>query len=672
MGAIRAHFMVMPPSSNPAHASAPVSHADDSPRTALAPDGRRIWLGFFGVGLTVVTIVVATMWFAQQVSTQINFVRTQSVPAALTAQLAVNSFEQQRAAYQDVVMTGAIETFDGPVIQGGATRLALAELAAGSGLSPLRRQQLDDLRALLEKIEASAPSVCLALAKADPDEVMRVKSSVFTSQLQRFEAGMHAFALDSRNDTQGQLMAVANAGLRQRNAAVGVLIVAVIVGVMMLRQVKSKLRTLEENARLHADITRRQTELQGILDHAPVSIYTRDPRGCTVLANRRYEQMWHLPLGSVRNGRYADFLAPEIAAQQDAWDNTVLTTGNPHEMEEEINTPQGVAYYWTARHALRNERNQITHVCVVSNDITLNKQAQQVLARSRDELELQVKARTAELEDAQRKIVATAHQAGMAEVASAVLHNIGNVLTGIVVNQDSVAQRARKSQVSLLRQLADALAKQEDPHAWIATHAKGRQTPAFILKVTEALEKERAADVLEHQQITEALEHVRHVLDSQQAHAKGKGFVETVSLPELLEDALNMRASSFNRHSITIERQLAPVEWSVEKHKLLQVLVNLIGNAIDAMHESRERTLTLSVALDEDHAIIKIKDSGIGFTAETHAKLFGFGFTTKATGHGFGLHSCAVETQAMGGHLLAESDGPGLGACFTVCLPRNP
>lgn len=309
-------------------------------------------------------------------------------------------------------------------------------------------------------------------------------------------------------------------------------------------------------------------------------------------------------------------------------------------------------------------------MCVVSNEITLNKQAQQVLARSRDELELQVNARTAELETAQRQIVETAHQAGMAEVASSVLHNIGNVLTGIVVNQDSVAQRARKSQISLFRQLADALAKQEDPHAWIATHPKGRQTPAFIIKVTEALEKERATDVLEHRQITEALEHVRHVLDSQQAHAKGKSFVEAASLPHLVEDALNLRASSFSRHSITIERQLAPIEWPVEKHKLLQVLVNLIGNAIDAMHESRDRTLTLLVALEGDDAIIKVKDTGIGFTPETHAKLFGFGFTTKPNGHGFGLHSCAVETQSMGGHLLAESDGPGLGACFSVYLPR--
>lgn len=183
-------------------------------------------------------------------------------------------------------MTRTLEVFDGPVIQGGTTRLALGELAAGSGLSPLRRQQLDDLRGLLGKIEASAQAICLAMAKGNPDAALRAKSAVFTDQLQRFDEGIHGFALDSRNETQNQLMAVANAGLQQRNAAVGVLLVALVVGFIMFRQVASRLRAISENAILQADIVRRQTELQGILDHAPVSLYTRDRRGCTVLANR--------------------------------------------------------------------------------------------------------------------------------------------------------------------------------------------------------------------------------------------------------------------------------------------------------------------------------------------------------------------------------------------------
>jgi signal transduction histidine kinase len=149
---------------------------------------------------------------------------------------------------------------------------------------------------------------------------------------------------------------------------------------------------------------------------------------------------------------------------------------------------------------------------------------------------------------------------------------------------------------------------------------------------------------------------------------------ENLSAADLIEDALRMNAAAFERHQINLTRDFAagtpPV--CVDRHKVLQILINLLRNAKHAMEDIKdhERNMVIRIAPKGDHHVqISIKDNGIGISAENMKKVFNHGFTTKREGHGFGLHSGANAAKEMGGSLSAHSDGVGRGAEFTLVLP---
>ncbi len=110
---------------------------------------------------------------------------------------------------------------------------------------------------------------------------------------------------------------------------------------------------------------------------------------------------------------------------------------------------------------------------------------------------------------------------------------------------------------------------------------------------------------------------------------------------------------------------------TVEKHKVLQILVNLMRNAKFACSESGlpDRQMTLRVSRDADIVKISVSDNGVGIAPENLTRIFSHGFTTRKDGHGFGLHSGALAATEMGGRLSVQSDGLGLGAAFTLELP---
>jgi len=145
------------------------------------------------------------------------------------------------------------------------------------------------------------------------------------------------------------------------------------------------------------------------------------------------------------------------------------------------------------------------------------------------------------------------------------------------------------------------------------------------------------------------------------------------TVESLIEDALQLNMDSFTRHHITVVREYDPVPpVSVDKHKVLQILVNLLRNSKHAMDDSQphEKRLTLKIRRQNDDTVaIIVTDTGVGIAPENLTRIFSHGFTTRKDGHGFGLHSAALAAQQMGGRLLANSDGPGRGATFIFELP---
>jgi C4-dicarboxylate-specific signal transduction histidine kinase len=145
---------------------------------------------------------------------------------------------------------------------------------------------------------------------------------------------------------------------------------------------------------------------------------------------------------------------------------------------------------------------------------------------------------------------------------------------------------------------------------------------------------------------------------------------------DLVEDSLRMNEGAFNHHHVEIIRDFEEVPpISVEKHKILQILVNLLRNAKHACQDSArpDRQMTVRVANGQGRIKISIADNGVGIPPENLTRIFNHGFTTRKDGHGFGLHSGALAAQEMGGSLAARSAGVGRGAEFTLELlaPRS-
>jgi signal transduction histidine kinase len=178
--------------------------------------------------------------------------------------------------------------------------------------------------------------------------------------------------------------------------------------------------------------------------------------------------------------------------------------------------------------------------------------------------------------------------------------------------------------------------------------------------------------VLEIGSLQANIEHIKDIVTMQQRYAKLSGASEIVSIVDLVEDSLRLNAGALVRQRVEVIRDFRDRPMvNLDKHNVLQILVNLIRNAKYACEESQcpERRVTLRVAVEDGRVRISVIDNGVGIAAETMSRLFTHGFTTRASGHGFGLHGGALAAKELGGSLRAHSEGLGRGATFTLDLP---
>ena len=286
------------------------------------------------------------------------------------------------------------------------------------------------------------------------------------------------------------------------------------------------------------------------------------------------------------------------------------------------------------------------------------------------------KAADIELERVHKALMAASRQAGMAEVATNVLHNVGNILNSINISASLVAERVKQSKAAGLTRVAALLAEQGDRLGeFLVSDERGKRVPEYLASLGEQLVCDQRATLAEITSLRDNLEHIKETVTMQQTYAKLCGVTEVVDVADLVEDSLRLNAGAFVRHGVTLKREYADeLPITVDKHKVLQILVNLVRNAKYACDESgrQDKLLTLRVEATTTGARISIIDNGIGIAPENMGRLFHHGFTTRQSGHGFGLHSGAVAAQELGGALRAESAGLGQGAAFILDLPRVP
>ena len=353
-----------------------------------------------------------------------------------------------------------------------------------------------------------------------------------------------------------------------------------------------------------------------------------------------------------------DLFSDRHAQWARADEEDVMNTGAPViDKLEKLIWPDGrETWAITSKMPLRDDDGRIVGTFGISQDVTRSKQ-----------MEL-------DLEKAQRDLVDASRMAGMAEVATGVLHNVGNVLTSLNVSASVLASGLHESKADSLARVSALLQEHTADLADFLTHdPKGRRVPEFIESLARHAVAERDRLLQELASMQQNIDHIKEIVSMQQAYATMIGVIEPLDAAALLGDSLRMNAGALVRHDVTVVREFAPVPpVRGEKAKVLQILVNLIRNAKYACEEGGAADKVITLGLESvagDRVRLIVRDNGVGIASGNLTRIFAHGFTTRKTGHGFGLHSSANAAREMKGSLTVQSDGPGLGATFTLELP---
>ena len=357
-----------------------------------------------------------------------------------------------------------------------------------------------------------------------------------------------------------------------------------------------------------------------------------------------------------------------------------------------LNSPADIAVlerppWWTARHTFWVLAGVgVVLFLALSWASSLRKKVRQRTRELREEIEerkhtgAMLEAEIAErkkmeskVEKTHKELLSASRQAGMAEVATSVLHNVGNVLNSVNISSAIVAERIRNSKVANLSKAVSLIQANAGNLAdFLSNDPKGKQLSSYLGNLADHLATEQEGLLQELDSLSDNVEHIKDIVAMQQNYACVSGVIETLPVADLVEDALRMNVAALERHRVEIAREYSSVpSIVVDKHKVLQILVNLLRNAKYACDESNSpaKKIILRITGGEDRVRISVIDNGIGISKENFTRIFSHGFTTKKDGHGFGLHSGALAAKEMGGALLVHSDGIGCGAIFTLELP---
>ncbi|MTI88229.1 MAG: GHKL domain-containing protein [Balneolaceae bacterium] len=292
-------------------------------------------------------------------------------------------------------------------------------------------------------------------------------------------------------------------------------------------------------------------------------------------------------------------------------------------------------------------------------------------------LEKLVKERTNELQqtlkdlrDTRNKLVEKAHKAGMADIATGVLHNVGNILNSVNTSSSLIDETLEKTKLSGFEKANNLLRKHiNEIDSFIAENPKGKKLMNYYLKLEGPLKEEQEKIKNYSKRLSDNIKLINEVIAAQQSYATANTNNDLHRLSEIVDDALMLNTGSTERHSITIKKEYNSSALVIcQRTKLIHVLVNILKNAKEAMAENDDDNKLIEIKLDDDgeYAYLSISDNGHGITEKNRGKIFTQGFTTKDSGHGFGLHSSANYMKEMGSEIIVDSEGEGEGAVFTL------
>ncbi len=334
----------------------------------------------------------------------------------------------------------------------------------------------------------------------------------------------------------------------------------------------------------------------------------------------------------------------------------IFETGRSEMFENMIELPDGQNHWYENRVSpIANDDNSISIVMFIVTDITKRKKA---------EIELKL---------AQKELIDRAHKAGMADIATGTLHNVGNILTSVLTSAQIMEEILANSRITDFIKANQILRDNIDNiENFVIENPKGKKLMQYYLVLENKMTEENYTINQHLERLNTKANAITEVIAAQQSYATADSLADAFRLEDIIEDSLTMQYEFIKSYNITIVKNfidLPPV--IIQKTKLVHIMINLIKNAKDAMLSTppEDRFLRLKMERTEEAAFLKISDSGEGISPEKIQKIFAHGFTTKSNGHGFGLHSSANYMTEMGCRMWAESDGPGKGATFILRFP---
>jgi len=289
-------------------------------------------------------------------------------------------------------------------------------------------------------------------------------------------------------------------------------------------------------------------------------------------------------------------------------------------------------------------------------------------------LERRVKDRTHKLEELNKVISEVSRSAGMAEIANGVLHNVGNVLNSVNITSSMIREKLSNTGTKNLFKLVDMIEENNNNLGdFISNDEKGKQIPVFLKLFADKQKKQEAILFSELDSLDKNIHHIKNIITMQQSYSGGYGVSEHVNMADIIEDAIKISMSNILNYNIKIVKNLEDVpELNLDRHKVLQVVINLVSNARQALIESDKENKEINVFLTEvcNVVSVEVKDTGVGISNDDIQKLFQYGFTRRKNGHGFGLHHSALIAKDLGGEITVNSEGLGKGASFKFSFKR--
>jgi len=425
------------------------------------------------------------------------------------------------------------------------------------------------------------------------------------------------------------------------------------------------------------DIQRERILLRTLIDNLPDTIYVKDNGGRKIIANKADVACIGRESEAEVIGKTDIELFPNEIGERGYQNDMEVLSGTPMLNKEEFFYDKTGKQRWlsTSKVPVYDKSGNIDRILGIGHDITERKHSDEALKKLNEELNAQsdeLKALNEQILQQKEQELEKAIAQGKFEIASEVLHDIGNALVGFGSYLNRINRVSEKNGLDAIKNLNIFLKGQQT----LIGNAIGTDKANALVAITEGLSITQA----EHQkeistsvgELLHIVSHIQEILNIQRQLVRNHGASherKPVNVVDLLDNCRSMLLASIEKKGVRLNVSIKPGNHTIkgDHTKLMQVILNVMKNSLEAIDtESEIKHMSVSLESTETHLELKVVDNGHGFDAETSQKFFQRGFTTKKSGTGLGLYNCRSIVESHAGTFDITSEGPGLGTITTI------